>query len=164
MRTYRRITHAGLFSVLFGSGLLAPATTRALDLTAGTATELADAIARVNAETAIGTHSITLTANIALTALPPPIDNPTAGVEIVIDGDGFTVDGRNRPNLRSVTIAAGIVEIQNITLTGGNIDRGGGILNGGTLTMTNCTVNGNTGVGEDSVVVGGGGIFNDGGT
>ncbi len=48
VQTYCRITPAGLLSMLFGLGLLAPATTRALDLTAGTEAELADAITRVN--------------------------------------------------------------------------------------------------------------------
>ncbi len=88
VRTYRRISPAGLLSMLFGLGLLAPATTRALDLTAGTEAELADAIAQING-TLAGRHTITLTASTTA------INNATAGVEIVIDGAGFTVDGQN---------------------------------------------------------------------
>ena len=180
MRAFGRITRTGqlCLTTLFGLGLLGPAAARALDLTAGTEAELADAIALVNAATTIGTHTITLTDNIALFASPPVIDNATVGVEIVIDGDGFTVNGRNRPGLRTVTITAGVVEIRNLGITGGSAN-GGGILNDDTLTMTNCTVFGNTAnssgggirnIGTltmiDSIVFGntanssGGGIFN----
>ena len=76
VRPYRQITPAGLLGMLFGLGLLAPTTTRALDLTAGTETELADAIAQVN-NAGAGTHTITLTGG---------DQQCTADIEIVNDG------------------------------------------------------------------------------
>ena len=156
-RAYSRITPVGLLAMLFGLGLSAPATTRALDLTAGTEAELADAIAQVNGAGA-GTHTITLIANIALTASTPAINNATAGVEIVIDGAGFTVDGQNGSGVWPFTIIAGIVEIRDTIIARGVrfFGGGGGVHNGGTLTMTNCTVSGNNG----GLRGGGGGIYN----
>ena len=106
--------------MLFGLGLLAPATTRALDLTAGTEGELANAIALVNVA-GRGTHTITLAADIALTASTPAISNVTLGGEIVIDGAGFTVDGQNTAGVRPFTVGAGIVEIRNLKITGGDV-------------------------------------------
>ena len=120
MRAFSRFTRTGQLALLFGLGLLAPSMAQALDLTAGTEVELADAIALVNAETAIGTHTITLTANIAMTASTTAINNATAGVEIVIDGAGFTVDGQNTAGVRPFTIDAGVVEIRNTLIAGGD--------------------------------------------
>lgn len=97
MQTYRQITPAGLLPMLFGLGLLVPATARAPDpgLTAGTEAELANAVAQVNGAGA-GMHTITLTADILLDTSTPAIDNASDGVEIVINGAGFTVDGQNK--------------------------------------------------------------------
>ena len=124
MRPNRQIAHAGVLSMLLGLGLLAPATAQALDLAAGTEAELADAIAQVNGAGA-GTHTITLTARIALTASTPAINNATAGVEIVIDGAGFTVDGRNTSGIQPFTILRAIVEMRNIIITRGSARSGG---------------------------------------
>jgi hypothetical protein len=122
----------------------------------GSEAELNFAIGCYNVQTAAGDYAITLTQDIDLTASTMPIDNDTAGVALVVEGGGFSVDGQGTADVRPFTIEADTtVTIQNMTITGGNIRSSGGIANEGTLTVLNSTISGNQ-------AIYGGGIDNDG--
>ncbi len=132
--------------------------------------ELNAAIACYNTKTVAGTYTITLTQDILLSdrqldRSTTAIDNATAGVELVIEGSGFAVDGQNNFDVRPFTIQADTtVTINDLTATGGNVlggggdNRGGGILNRGNLTLNRSTVISN------KAETRGGGLANQGGT
>ncbi|MBP6786141.1 MAG: hypothetical protein KA170_01030 [Candidatus Promineofilum sp.] len=140
----KTLAAVGLIALL---GLMLLPGARAADFTAGTAAELAAAITAANAAGA-GDHTITLTANIILTAPLPDLDNTLAG-EIRLDGAGHTLDANGTGTalaiLRGTTAA-----VENLTITGGAGNRGqdshsgGGILNMGELSVSDATITGNT--------------------
>ncbi len=93
------------------------------------------------------------------------IDNSNSGVELVIEGSGFAVDGQDNFDVRPFNVQANTtVTMNDLTVTGGNeigggVDnRGGGILNRGNLTLNRSTVISNT------AETRGGGLANQGGT
>lgn len=121
-----------------------------------TETDLNAAVACVNASGA-GVHTITLAADIELSAPVMPLNNPDA-TEIVLDGNGHTLDGNRKGTV--LRIAAGTTaRIRDLTLTGGQGNSGptgnwaGGIYNQGDLTLENSTLVGN-------IAARGGGIVN----
>ncbi|MEM8860694.1 MAG: choice-of-anchor Q domain-containing protein, partial [Chloroflexota bacterium] len=119
---------------------------------------LNNAILCFNSALTTGTYTISLTQNISLTASTQPITNTVSGVELIIEGIDFTVDGQNLPDVRPFHIMADtIVTLQNITVTGGYAaggnGGGGGILSFGTLAITNSTITDNRSI---SVASGGG--------
>ena len=124
-------------------------------------TELNAAIACFNAKTNPGIYTITILdggfpANLSTTA----IDNSNAGVSLVIEGQGATVDwnGDLFPGVRPFLIEADTtVTINDFTIAGGKVlgaEKGGGIRNLGNLTINRSTVIGN--IAESN----GGGISN----
>ena len=130
------------------------------DWSVGTEADLNSAIGCFNGKSTAGTYTITLTDTIGLAASTSNINNSTAGVELLIEGDGFTVNGQNNSGVRPFYIANdSVVTMRNIMISGGNMvnDDGGGIYNRGVLTVTNSTIYGN------SAAYLGGGIFNFGG-
>lgn len=144
----------------------------------GNQAELDDAISAFNAEDRGCSHIITLNDDIFLTTSTPVIDNETA--RLLIEGNGFRVDGQDIEDVRPFEIAGDtVVDMEQITVKGGNIyDPGGGIYNRGTLVITNSTLSGNyaqeggaiyNGEGEvtltnctlsDNEAIYGGGVFN----
>ncbi|MCB0071043.1 MAG: hypothetical protein KDE20_06275, partial [Caldilineaceae bacterium] len=127
----------------------------------GTEAELNAAIFCYNNATTPGTYTINVTQNINLTAGTNVINNVTSGVNLDINGGGFSVDGQGLAGVRPFEVAANtFVDINELTITGGNIDttggEGGGILNRGDLILESVTVSGNS-------AQFGGGIRNDGG-
>lgn len=95
------------------------------------------AIACVNGAGA-GAHTISLTADVTLTDWTTSFNNPAA-TEIILDGDGHTIDGNgNGPILwiESGTTA----RVREVTLTGGQASVGAAILNLGALTVENSTI------------------------
>jgi len=128
-------------------------------MTAGNETELNRAVICFNAENTPDVYTVTLTANITLTASTVAINNANTGVSLRADGDGYAVDGQDRSGVRPFDIVAGTkVHMRDVMITGGNATgNGGGIRNTGTLTLTNSTVYSNTA--PDT----GGGIYNFGG-
>ena len=123
----------------------------------GSEAKLNDAIAAFNAETVTPcVHTIKLTADIALDESTTPIENVIGGVSLVIDGNGYTVDGQDGDNVQGFdgmqpfAIESGtVVSMNDLTVTRGKpvgsgaLQRGGGIRNDGSLTLTRCTVAGN---------------------
>ncbi len=123
----------------------------------GNEVELNEAIACYNAKTTAGVYTINLTQDIDLTASTTIIDNHTAGVDLVIAGGGFTVDGQGTSGVKPFNVQGARVTMNNLTVKGGNSTAGaGGIYNFGNLTLNNCTVTSN------SAATVGGGIRNDG--
>ncbi len=133
--------------------------------------ELNAAIACYNSKTAAGSYTITLTQDILLSdrqidRSTTAIDNATAGVELVIEGSGFAVDGQDKFDVRPITVQADTtVTINDLTATGGNVlvgsgvdSRGGGILNRGNLTLNRSTVS------DNATETRGGGLATQGGT
>ena len=128
--------------------------------------ELNAAITAFNSAAGPCVFTIRLTQDIPLTASTTAIDNSTANVELVIEGDGHTVDGQDNFDVRPFTIQTNTtVTINDLTATGGNVlgggvdNRGGGILNrGGNLTLNRSTVSAN------ATETWGGGIATQGGT
>ena len=136
-----------------------PAFCTGFPMSAGSEAQLNEAITCYNLLALAGSYTIDLTADIDLTASTVPIDNPIAGIELLLDGQGFAVDGQDISGVRPFEIKAGSdATFDDITITGGNVPNGGGILNAGTLTVTNSTVSGNS-VGSNG---NGGGIYNNG--
>ncbi len=121
----------------------------------GSEADLNGAIADFNAETVTPcVHTIKLTADIALSTSTTAIDNSLSGVSLVIDGNGYQVDGGSPTggffSTQPFTIETGtVVGMEDLTITGGRSfgsgpeNRGGGIRNKGSLTLTRCTVAGN---------------------
>lgn len=107
--------------------------------------DLDEAIACLNAQTSTADYTISLTQNIGLTTSSTAIENTTVGINLTIQGNGFTVDGQGIAAVRPFSIDAGNVTMQNITITGGNVPAyyGGGIINNGTLAIYNSTISGN---------------------
>ncbi|MCA9948031.1 MAG: hypothetical protein KDE48_00150 [Anaerolineales bacterium] len=123
--------------------------------------ELNMAIDCYNAQTAAGIYSTTLTADIALITATTPISNPAAGVVLLINGDGYMVDGQGISGVRPFSIAADTdVTIQNMIIRGGNVSGSGGAIrnNNGNLTLQDSTVVSNT------ASIEGGGIWANGGS
>jgi hypothetical protein len=124
--------------------------------------ELNAAIACYNTKTTAGSHTITVTQDITLTANTIAINNATSGVSLVIAGDGFAVDGQGTSGVRPFEIAANTaVTMNELTVTGGNVvnAKGGGIFNDGTLTINDSEILENEAQGFQS---NGGGIHNGG--
>lgn len=130
------------------------------------AAELEEAIGCFNAETAAGTYTINLQADIALTSSLSAVDNTTTGAVLEISGGNFTVDGQDIPGLRPFAIFTDTHAIfKNMTITGGNVDAivdvsrnetsGAAILNYGDLTLNNVVVT------ENNSRYWGGGIFSE---
>lgn len=152
MHAYRSINHRTLLILISTALLVAVAIAwspfaRAADFTAATEAELVTAIDAANAAGA-GSHTITLSADITLTAPLPAIDN-SAATAITLDGAGHTLDAGGTGTALAImpdTTAA----IKNLTLTGGagshgsDGHSGGGLFNMGTLTVTDATLSGNT--------------------
>lgn len=119
----------------------------AANLTAGNETELVAAIEAVNAA-GPGDHSITLTADITLTAPLPDFDNATA-TGITLDGSGHTLDAGGAGTALAV-MPGTAATFKDMTITGGagsrgnNGQSGGGIFNQGQLTVVDATITGNT--------------------
>ena len=120
--------------------------------------ELNFAIACYNAKTVAGTYTIILTQNINLTASTTVIDNATAGVELLIEGGDYAVDGQNIGGVRAFTVLQDTtVSIQNMTITRCNVAdtvvpgdpnaaAGGAVLvRNGTLTIRSSTLSNNIG-------------------
>ena len=107
--------------------------------------ELSAAIGCYNAQTVTNSYTISVTQNISLTTSTPAIDNTTTGVELLLEGNGFTVDGQEVEGIRPFQIATDtVVTILNISIIGGHVDKGGGIDNNGLLTIDNSTIRDNT--------------------
>jgi len=121
---------------------------------------LNEAIACYNALTLAGNYTINLGAAINLTAASQFINNPVAGISLLLDGHDFPIDGQNLPGVRPLQIfAESDVSLQNITISGGQTtNRGAGIFNSGTLTMSHSTVSNNHSNGSESA----GGLYNEG--
>lgn len=123
-------------------------------------TELNAAITAFNAvATSPCVFTIQLTFGIDLTASTTAINNATTGVELVIQGGGFAVDGQGTLGVLPFFVDSNTkVGIDGLTITGGNsvgsVRDGGGLENYGDLTLTNSTVSGNS-AGDE-----GGGISN----
>ncbi len=122
-----------------------------------TEASLSDAINCYNDKSIVATYTISLTEGISLTTSPSSINNNTSGVELLIEGNDFAVDGQYLADVRPFHIAANtIVTIQNISIMRGDLSatlNGGGILNEGTLTVNNSHI-------KDNSADSGGGIYN----
>ncbi len=127
-------------------------------------TELNTAITNFNAASSPCVFTIELSGDIALGSSTTGISNATSGVELIIEGGGYTVDGQNIAGVRAFLIEDDTtVTIQNIVITGSNNVSGGGSDTGGaivvlrgTLTLRGSTLSGNQGAlgGAISNVVG----------
>lgn len=123
----------------------------ACTLTAQDEASLNAAIACANGAGA-GTHTIQVTQNILLSQSTLPISNALAST-IIVEGNGFTIDGQHLAGVRLLEVRADTsVELNNLTLVRGNATDGGGILNYGWLTINHSTV-------RDNQATRGGGIF-----
>ena len=131
----------------------------AFPVTVFTETELYTAITCYNYTTTPGVYTITLGADINLTNVSAPVDNATAGVSLVIEGDNYTIDAQDTAGVRPLTVLADTtVTLNDATLTGGAIQGtqdGGGLYNDGTMVLNRVIITGN------HVVDDGGGIRND---
>jgi hypothetical protein len=114
--------------------------------TVGDETALDNAITDFNNGGAGCDFTITLTADISLSASTPLIDNSGAGSQLLIDGSGHTVNGQGLSGVRPFDVAANsVVTLSQITLTGGSITYGGGLRNFGNTTIKNSTISANSG-------------------
>jgi hypothetical protein len=135
----------------------------AFPISVATEAELTTAIVCYNALTTPGVYTIILGADIALNLSTTVIDNDTAGVSLVIDGDNRTLDGQDTPGVRPIFIAVDTtVTINDATLTGGNTtgispNDGGAVYNRGTLTLNRVIIDANR------TPDNGGGLYNDDG-
>lgn len=107
------------------------------------------AITCYNGIATAGTYTITLTANIDLTASTTRIENTTEDMELLIDGNGFAVNGQGELNVRPFFVDNSTVTFQNITIMGGNDSvfggGGGGIRSlAGTVTIIDSAITGNS--------------------
>ncbi len=119
--------------------MVAPAA-RAADFAASNEAELVDAITLANGA-GVGVHTITLTADISLTAPLPSLSNTAADV-ITLAGGGFTLTGDGTSTVLQISPDVTAV-IENMTVTGGAGTKGGGIQNQGDLTVRQSTITGN---------------------
>lgn len=160
----RRSLAAGVFVLLALGAQTAGAACGSVTMV-GTETELDDAITAFNAETTSPcVFTVMLDADIALFASTPPIQNGASGVSLLIEGNGFKVDGQGIEGVHPFSIQPNtVVTMNELTVTGGKLtaggidNRGGGIHNRGTLTLNRSTVT------ENSALLFGGGIANQGG-
>ncbi|MCO5186064.1 MAG: right-handed parallel beta-helix repeat-containing protein [Anaerolineae bacterium] len=122
--------------------------------TVTTAAELSDCINLANADESPGptADTITLGANITLTAALPPIASA-----ITLDGAHHVIDGGGSVRIFTVN-SGGDFTVNQATLQNGSATEGAGIFNDGTLTVTDSTVSGNA-IGVGGL---GGGIHNAG--
>ncbi len=125
---------------LVATFLMLTSAARAADFAASNEAELVDAITLVNGA-GVGVHTITLTADINLTAPLPSLSN-TAADEITLAGDGFTLTGDGTSAVLQISSDVTAV-IENLTVTGGAGTKGGGIQNQGDLTVRQSTITGN---------------------
>jgi len=152
-----RIIGVVAIAVVLAMALLIAQSVRASSFTAGTTTELANAITNANDEGNYpGADTITLTADITLTAALPFVTS-----EIIVEGEGYALDGGNSYT-HFYVLESGDFTVKNLTLKNGSAGYGGSITNRGTLTVLNCTFQDNTG--GNSATSGGGAIFNHGKT
>ncbi len=124
--------------------------------------ELNAAISAYNGAAGPCVFTIRLTQDINLTASTTIIDNGTAGVELVIEGDGHAVDGQDNAGVRPFRVDhSTTVTINDLTIRNGNVEneKGGGIFNDGTLTINDSRILENVALGFQSY---GGGIHNGG--
>ena len=134
-------------ALLLGAALLIAQPAHAANLTAATEAELSAAIATINTAGA-GNHSITLTADIRLTAALPPLANGAA-TELLVDGGGHSLNGNGAHTVLRVTLGT-TARLRDLTITGGRGDSGpadnsgGAIYNAGRLTVVNCTLSANS--------------------
>lgn len=134
--------------------------------TASNETDLNNAITCYNTINVPGEYILTLSADINLTTATTQINNPTAGVELTLDGAGRTIDGQGIPGVRPFHIASSTkVTMQAITITGGTVtgpgnNLGGGIYNLGNLTLINSHLTNNTALSGGAVNVSGAGALN----
>ena len=126
---------------------------------AGNQTQLVNAINATNGAGA-GTHTITLTADIALTAALPALTN-TAATEVVIDGDGHILTGDAAHTILEIGPGAA-VRVRDVTLTEGhgdsgpNGEQGGAIYNRGRLTVADTHLHHNSASGGGAIYTHGG--------
>ncbi|MEM7111755.1 MAG: choice-of-anchor Q domain-containing protein [Chloroflexota bacterium] len=134
--------------------------------TIGDQTTYDEAIACFNTKRTTGSYTISLTADVQLTEQPLTIDNPTADVDLLLQGNDFELDGQEIDGVRPLTIAADTdIVVQNLTIkdgrpksnTGCYSSCGGGIRSKGNLWLKNSVVEGN-------FATEGGGVYNDGGS
>ncbi len=111
-----------------------------------------------------GTHTITLTNNISFTQPSPVLTNPAA-TEIVIEGNGYTLDANGHG--RVLTVKLTHVLIRNLTLRGGRLpldgtrdDSGGGIQLAASFRDGGCGLTLLDSIVEDNEAPNGGGIAN----
>jgi CSLREA domain-containing protein len=102
-----------------------------------------------------GAYTINLLADLVLTAPVIPFNNPQ-GAQIILQGNGFSVDGGGRGPVLTVERNTTVV-IHQLTIKNGQAGSGAGMINGGALTLEDSTINGNTATGTA-----GGGIANSG--
>ncbi|MEM9774145.1 MAG: choice-of-anchor Q domain-containing protein [Chloroflexota bacterium] len=123
--------------------------------------ELNKAIDCFNAETVPDTYIIFFDSDIPLNSSSHTINNPTAGIELIIEGEGHVLDGQEKFPVRPITIAADtVVTINNLAVVNGRPDgNGGGIYNEGDLTLKNVIVAENV---VPQPIRQGGGIWNSG--
>ncbi len=110
--------------------------------------ELNAAIAAFNALPAGAcVFTIRLTSEIPLTSSTALIYNSRAGIELVLEGDGYKVDGQGTSNVRTFSISGATVTMVRITVTGANVGFQGSAINnnGGILTLMQSTVSDNQG-------------------
>lgn len=137
---------SALLCCLFGLALLpslthaAPTLTCSSNMVADSEDALNQAIACFNAQTS-GTTTITLSAEIVLSASSTPINNVHNSAELILDGNGFTIDGNHTTH--AFDIYSGKVTIQDITIQHGNHSSGGAIYNQGVLTILRSTLKDN---------------------
>ncbi len=132
------------------------------EMSAANEAELNAAIRCYNRISTPGDYTITLSAEIGRANSTPFINNNTPGVSLTIEGNGFAIDGQDKPGVRPLTVVADtVVTLRRITITGGNPeDEGGGIYNDGRLTIIDSVIHDNTA--SSLVYAFGGGIFNRG--
>lgn len=157
MHHHLRRLHLPLVLVLvFACVLLTTAPpAHAANPSAGNQNQLINAINTVNSAGA-GTHTISLTADITLTAALPALAN-TAAAEIVFDGNGHTLTGDATHTILKINPGA-TVRVRDVTLTtGGSYSTlGGAIYNRGQLTVEDAWLRGNSGDGGGGIYVHGG--------
>lgn len=121
----------------------APATETALNL----------AIACINAA-GPGSHTITLAADLSLSAATMPLNN-AAATEVRLVGAGHTLDGNGRGPI--VSVAAGTTaRLSQIVLVDGAAANGAAVFNAGVLVIENSHI------ADSAASVAGGGIYNSG--
>ena len=127
----------------------------AFPVTVNDEAELNAAILCYSGLTTPGSYTISLGNDIDLTAATYPAANPTAGVALVIEGNGNAIDGQDTPGVRPLSVAEDTtVTLNNATITGGHTNDGGGIYNAGQMNLNQVTVELNTAEND------GGGIYN----